>query len=74
MIMVEYNPATCVAVPKEELVKLEEVIVRLYDWSTEQGFFEEILSYKDTVRLGDLIITCRNRFGMLSTALIGVNK
>lgn len=72
--MAEYNPDTHIAVPKEELVKLEEVIGRLYDWLTEQGFFEEILSYQDTVRLADLILGCHNRFGMLSTVLSGVNK
>ncbi len=52
--MAEYNPDTHIAVPKEELVKFEEARVGLYDWLTEQGFFGEVLSYQDTVRLADL--------------------
>lgn len=38
--MVEYNPETHVAVPKEELAKLEESRVALYDYLTNKGVFE----------------------------------
>lgn len=53
--MLEYNPETHVAVPKEELAKLEESRAGLYDFLTEQGFFGEMLSCEHTYRVHMLL-------------------
>lgn len=46
--MVEYNPETHVAVPKEELAKLEESRVALHEYLSEKGFFGTL---GETVRI-----------------------
>jgi len=51
-----YDTETHVAVPKAELLKLEEARVELFSWLTDQGFFGEVLSYDHTMKLSSLCL------------------
>lgn len=46
--MAEYEPETHIAVPKEELAKLEDARVALYEYLSEKGFFDTL---GETVRI-----------------------
>ena len=48
MVVAEYNPETHVAVPKEELAKLEKSRVALYDYLSEKLFFDTL---GETIRI-----------------------
>lgn len=53
--MLEYNPETHVAVPKEELAKLEEARVELYSWLDKEGFFGKKGSVEHIMKCSGLV-------------------